>query len=224
MKSTIMRIEGFRSENLNNERDLFIYLPPGYTESEDRRYPVLYVHDGQNLFHPAMNGQSWNLHRTADRLIANGSIEEIIIVGIANMGAERANEFMHPLDGVLYQNDKENITPRGILYERFLIGEIKPYIDGMLRTKPGAADTALMGSSRGGKVTYHIGIRRPDVFGKLGILSPYFYYVNPLSLEEHRMYASFPSKSPLSKIWIDLGVGKVCLSWRNTSGRSCPKC
>lgn len=203
---TVVRIERFRSALLDNERDIYIYLPPGYGElGEERRYPTLYLHDGQNVFHPAYNGQSWNLHRIVDRLIAAGRMQEIIMIGAANMELARADEYTHDLEGVDYARDKVEIVPRGELYERFLIEELKPYIDALLRTKSGPADTALLGSSRGGQVTYHIGMRRPDVFGMIGIMSPYLYYVNPENLAETRMYASFGELRPLSRIWIDTG-------------------
>lgn len=215
MPSTLLRIEGFRSSILNNERDLRLYLPPGYSENPDSRYPVLYAHDGQNLFNKAAHepdplnpfviARSWSLHHTADRLIAEGLMEEVIIVGIFNMGGERSGEYMHGLEGIEHERDRDQAEPRGELYERFLVEELKPFIDSVFRTKRDAENTGLIGSSRGGQITYHIGFSRPDIFGKLGILSPYFYYVNPLTLIEHRMYASFPSRLPLSKIWIDLG-------------------
>ncbi|MDI4648228.1 alpha/beta hydrolase [Cohnella hashimotonis] len=202
---TLLRIDKYRSELLDNERDIYIYLPPSYGLNVDRRYPVLYLHDGQNVFHPAYNGQSWNLHRVADRLIAEGRIEEIVMVGAANMEMARADEYTHALDGVDYARDKMDITPKGELYERFLIEELKPYIDAVLRTKTGPAHTGLLGSSRGGQVTYHIGMRRPDVYGMIGIMSPYLYYVNPENLSETRVYARFAGRPPLHKIWIDTG-------------------
>ncbi|MDG0810144.1 alpha/beta hydrolase [Cohnella rhizosphaerae] len=202
---TLLRIDKFRSELLDNERDIYIYLPPGYSQSSERRYPVLYLHDGQNVFHPGYNGQSWNLHRIADRLIAEGRIGEIVMVGAANMETARADEYTHALEGVDYARDKMDITPKGELYERFLIEELKPYIDAVLRTKTGPAHTGLLGSSRGGQVTYHIGMRRADVFGMIGIMSPYLYYVNPDNLAETRVYARFKGRPPLRKIWIDTG-------------------
>ncbi|MFE4573431.1 alpha/beta hydrolase [Paenibacillus chitinolyticus] len=203
--SSLLKIEQFYSAFLNNPRDLFVYLPPGYSEESDRRYPVLYVHDGQNIFHPAFNGYSWNLHETADELVQNGLMEEIIIVGIANMGMQRSDEFTHELEGVDYLRDKVEIRPKGQLYEQFITDELMPYIDSLFRTKKGPEHTAMMGSSRGGQVTYHIGMRRPDLFGKLAILSPYFYCVDPVTLEEARQYHTWTDKVPLSRIWIDLG-------------------
>lgn len=204
-RSSILKIENFYSAYLNNQRDLFVYLPPGYRQDQSRRYPVLYMHDGQNIFHPAFNGYSWNVHETIDRLVEANVMEEIIVVGIPNMGLERANEFTHDLEGVRYQDDKVGIRPLGQIYENFIVEEVKPYIDAVFRTKPDAEHTALMGSSRGGQVTYHIGLRRPDIFSKLGIISPYLYYTDPMTLEEFPQYHSFHSKQPISRIWIDLG-------------------
>ncbi|SEF72679.1 alpha/beta hydrolase [Paenibacillus sp. UNC499MF] len=203
--SSLLKIEQFYSVFLNNRRDLFVYLPPGYSEESCTRYPVLYVHDGQNIFHTAFNGYSWNVHETADALIQNGLMEKIIIVGIANMGMQRADEFTHELEGVDYLRDKVDIRPKGLLYEQFITDEVMPYIDSVFRTKKGPEHTGMMGSSRGGQVTYHIGLRRPDLFGKLAILSPYFYCVDPVTLEETRQYHTWTEKVPISRVWIDLG-------------------
>ncbi|GIP31904.1 alpha/beta hydrolase [Paenibacillus sp. J2TS4] len=204
-RSTILRIENFYSASFDNCRDLFIYLPPSYRQDTTRRYPVLYMHDGQNIFHPAFNGYSWNVHETVDRLIDLGRMAEIIVVGIANMGMERADEFTHDLEGVQFRSDKVQIQPKGHLYEAFVIEEVKAYIDAVFRTSSGPEHTALMGSSRGGQVTYHMGFLRPDIFGKLAIISPYFYCVDPAHGTEAPQLHVFRQKQPLSSIWIDLG-------------------
>ncbi|UKS26959.1 esterase [Paenibacillus sp. HWE-109] len=204
-KSSILRVENFHSTHLGNKRDIFVYLPPSYRYEQKKKYPVLYMHDGQNIFHAAFNGYSWHVNKTVDRLIQNHTLEEIIVVGIPNMGAERADEFTHELEGVLYHSDKIQIKPKGHLYEAFMIEELKPYVDSVFRTLTGPDHTALMGSSRGGQVTYHIGFRRPDIFGKLAIVSPYFYCVDPLTLEEAPVYHTFGKKQSTSHIWMDLG-------------------
>ncbi|WP_136605402.1 alpha/beta hydrolase [Paenibacillus dokdonensis] len=210
-KSSMLRIEGFYSTYLDNKRDLYVYLPPSYSYEKSKRYPVLYMHDGQNIFHPAFNGYSWHADQTVERLIHEHKIEEIIVVGIPNMGMERSNEYTHDLEGVLYPLDKVTIQPKGQLYEKFIIEEVMTYIDSVFRTKTGPEHTALLGSSRGGQVTYHIGLRHPEVFGKLAIVSPYFYCVDPMSSEEIRLYHSFTMKQPLSRIWIDLGSAEGTL-------------
>ncbi|WP_261304278.1 alpha/beta hydrolase [Paenibacillus andongensis] len=204
-KSSILRIENFYSTHLDNRRDIFVYLPPSYRYEKSKHYPVLYMHDGQNIFHPAFNGYSWQVNETVDRLIQNHTMEEIIVVGIPNMGAERADEFTHEMEGILHQSDKVQIKPKGQLYEAFIIDELKPYVDSVFRTLTDPDHTALMGSSRGGQVTYHIGFRRPDIFGKLAIISPYFYCVDPMTLEETPVYHAFNMKQSTSRIWIDLG-------------------
>lgn len=90
----LLRIPAFVSVAMEQERGLHIYLPHGYYEEPSRRYPVLYMHDGQGIFNPnPFSNSSWNVHLTADRLISEGLMEEIIIVGIDNRGEERLNEY-----------------------------------------------------------------------------------------------------------------------------------
>src|SRR5689334_1216151 len=92
----IITVNDFYSTYLNNKRNLYIYLPPSYKKEKEKYYPVLYMHDGQNIFHKAaINGQSWEIHLEAERLIKEGHIEEIIIVGISNMHEERAEEYSY---------------------------------------------------------------------------------------------------------------------------------
>ncbi|MBW7476848.1 hypothetical protein K0T92_19205 [Paenibacillus oenotherae] len=199
-QSRIETIAAFRSQFLNNERSLFIYLPPSYDKETDRLYPVLYVHDGQNAFEPSFNGESWNLHRNCDELIEEGRIEELIIVAVANMGSQRNSEFAH--SGTF--SERLDYACLGEYYEKFLIEEVKPHIDRTYRTKQESCHTALMGSSRGGLVTYHIGFRRPDVFGKLAMLSPYFAHYHEQEMTHSPMIQHFNQKEEL-RLWIDTG-------------------
>jgi predicted alpha/beta superfamily hydrolase len=149
---------------------LRIYLPPSYAARPDLRYPVLYMHDGQNLFdaNTAAYGAEWGIDETMDRLIADGKMAEAIVVGIDNT-PDRIAEYTPCCDP---QHGGGKIEQ----YERFITDTVKPYIDRTLRTRTGPADTAIMGSSLGGIASVHIAAHRPDVFGKAGGVSSSFWW------------------------------------------------
>lgn len=201
MSTQLITINRFHSAVLNNARKVHICLPPGYNP-DGQRYPVLYVHDGQNVFHPAFNGQSWQLGCVCERLIEAGLIEPLIIVAVENAGEQRNSEFAHR-----GPHEPELDYPcRGEEYERFLAEELKPYIDRLFHTRTDGANTALMGSSRGGLATFHISFNRPEIFGKAAILSPYFAQYKEEMLA-HRSIVNLPQelgKGP-RKIWLDAG-------------------
>ena len=199
-KINIKIIKNFESKIMNNKRNIRIYLPPSYSAQPDKYYPVLYVHDGQNIFDAleSYSGQSWNLHHTADFLIKEKMIEEIIIVAVDNMGEERLSEYAHQ-DG--FFQGKE-IKSRGIKYERFFIKELMPFIERKYRVKKGSENTALMGSSMGGLVTFNMGLRRPDLFGKLGVVSPSLWWGDNDAAAKLKSYDYQGLKS---KIWLDTG-------------------
>jgi predicted alpha/beta superfamily hydrolase len=199
-KIEIKIIENFHSEVLNNKRKIRIYLPPSYASDQNKHYPVLYVHDGQNVFHAAesFSGESWNLHQTAEKLIKKKLIEEIVIVAADNMGEERLSEYAHQ-DG-FYKG--ERVKAQGFKYEKFLIQELMPFIEENYRIKKGAENTALMGSSMGGLVTFNIGLRRTDLFSKLAVMSPSFWWGKSSPLEKIN---SYNYQNLNSKIWLDTG-------------------
>lgn len=201
-------IRELASEELHNVRKIRIYLPPSYRENGTKRYPVLYMHDGQNIFSGpgCVTGGSWEADLAAERLFEDHVIEEIMIVGIDN-NAERSDEYCHVAPEKFtagrmglrdYEKEKH---PKGLLYEQFLIFTVKPYIDRNFRTLSDRENTALMGSSLGGLVTYYIGLRNPSVFGKLGIVSPAFHWLDFDKL------LKLPAPSP--KIWLDAGEGEA---------------
>jgi predicted alpha/beta superfamily hydrolase len=199
-KINIKIIKNFKSKIMNNKRNIRIYLPPSYSAQPDKYYPVLYVHDGQNIFDAleSYSGQSWNLHHTADSLIKEKMIEEIIIVAVDNMGEERLSEYAHQ-DGFFQGTE---IKGRGIKYERFFIKELMPFIEKKYRVKKGSENTALMGSSMGGLVTFNMGLRRPDLFGKLGVVSPSLWWGDNDAAAKLKSYDYQGLKS---KIWLDTG-------------------
>ncbi|RAK04144.1 putative alpha/beta superfamily hydrolase [Halanaerobium saccharolyticum] len=199
-KIEIKIIESFYSKVLNNIRKIRIYLPPSYSTEKNRNYPVLYIHDGQNVFEgkKSYSGESWNLHQKAEQLIKENLIEEIIIVAVDNMEEERLSEYAHQ-DGFF---EGEKVKGRGFDYEKFFIRELMPFIGQHYRIKKGSENTALMGSSMGGLVTFNIGLRRSDLFSKLAVMSPSFWWGKSSPSEKIN---SYNYKNLNSQIWLDTG-------------------
>ncbi|WP_246357674.1 alpha/beta hydrolase [Pyxidicoccus fallax] len=170
---TRQQFDNFWSPQLGNTRTLRFYLPPSYSENPLKRYPVLYMHDGQNLFDAATAsyGVEWRVDETLNHLIGTGQVDEVIVVGIDHAGAGRIYEYTPCCDSRYGGGGAD-------LYERFLLESVKPFVDANLRTLTGKANTALMGSSLGGLVSFHIGRRRPDVFSKVAGLSSSFWWNN----------------------------------------------
>jgi predicted alpha/beta superfamily hydrolase len=153
---------------LGRERALRVYLPPGYADSK-RRYPVIYMHDGQNLFDDATSfvGE-WGVDEAMDALAAEGF--EAIVVGIDHGNEHRIPEFTlwpHPDYGNLAQ---------GREYLRFLVEVVKPHVDANYRTRPGRADTAIMGSSLGALISHVAAFEHADTFSKIGEFSPSYWF------------------------------------------------
>lgn len=198
----------FHSEILNNSRDIYIYLPEGYDRDVHARYPVVYMHDGGSVFNIADNsisGYSWRAEKTADELISSKQICPVIMVGISNT-CSRASEYIHRSSNNRIVHNSSfgdytlNAEACGNKYEAFIIKELKTYIDSTYRTLPDASNTAMIGSSMGGLVTYNIGLHNADIFGKLGVMSPAFFWDD--------MEYLIPEKKTDQKIWMDVGEGE----------------
>ena len=158
----------FNMPQLNRQRKIWIYLPPDY-QSSSRRYPVMYMQDGQNLFDQATAfAGEWGVDETLTNLFNSGD-PGIIIIGIDNGGSERLNEyspwFQQGLGG-----------GQGDLYLDFMVNTLKPYVDQHFRTKADAANTGIMGSSMGGLISLYAGLKRPDVYGRVGVFSPSVWF------------------------------------------------
>jgi len=160
---TLRLLEGVDGGELRNRRDLLAWLPPSYRRGR-RRYPVLYFHDGQNLFDPATSfAGDWRVDETM-RALAREEIEAIV-VGIPNTGRERMaeyNPFLDPTFG----------AGRGDAYLRFLADTVKPLIDDSFRTRPGPEHTGIVGSSLGGLISLYAFFARAELFGLAGVFSP----------------------------------------------------
>ncbi|HXY24734.1 MAG TPA: alpha/beta hydrolase-fold protein [Candidatus Acidoferrum sp.] len=189
--------EQFHSRFLRNQRDLIVYTPPGYYQQPERRFPVLYLHDGQNLFDGATSfipGQDWHVGQTADACIQSGAVEPLIIVGMYNTKA-RIREYtpthVPKLGG-----------GRADRYAKFLIEEVKPFVDREYRTLSGSAYTGIGGSSLGGLVSLYVGLKHANIFGRILALSPSVWW-NQLVI--HRFVESMHVE-PRPRIWLDIGT------------------
>ena len=142
-------------------RDVIVWLPPNYNDLKDQYFPVLYMHDGQNIFDPktSFTGIDWQIDETADSLIKNYIIEPIIIVGIYNT-KNRTAEYTP--------------TETGETYMEFVVKKLKPLIDTKYRTKPDRDNTATGGSSAGGLISFMLAWEYDDVFKEAACLSPAF--------------------------------------------------
>lgn len=187
----------FASAHLERARDLLIYLPPQYDHEPERRFPVLYLHDGQNLFDAAtaFGGQEWGVDETAERLILKGSIEPLIIVGIYNTGDARIDEYAPTVDPRQKRGGKADA------YGRFLVEELKPFVDHHYRTLAGPEFTGLGGSSLGGLVSLYLGLKYPQVFSRLLVMSPSVWWDHAMILR----YVQALRVKPSTRIWLDIG-------------------
>lgn len=156
---------------LERKRQLRLYLPPGYATS-NKRYPVLYMHDGQNLFDAATAyAGEWKVDETLDALAREGKLE-LIVVGIDNGAAKRMTE----LNAWDYAPAGKG---EGREYTDFIVKTVKPMIDSRYRTLPDRANTAIMGSSMGGLASHYALVRYPQVFSRAGVFSPAYWTAQP---------------------------------------------
>ncbi len=210
LTGNIQRHAGFESHVLNNRRDVLVYLPRGYRRSIWKRYPVLYLQDGQNVFDAATayGGVEWGVDETAQRLIGSRLIEPLIIVAIYNTGKERIHEYA-PTRGLI--DRAKNRHSRGLArkYGKFLVEELKPFIDRTYRTLSKRESTGLGGSSLGGLATLCVGLQFPNVFSRLAVMSPSVWWDDEVIL---RMLDELAEKLPL-KIWLDTGTAEP--GWQN---------
>jgi predicted alpha/beta superfamily hydrolase len=189
---TLIAYQGIESPQLGNQRDLTVYLPPSYLTHVSRRYPVIYMHDGQNLFDEATSfAGEWQADETMEALAKEGL--EAIIVGIANTGKARIDEYS-PF------KDQRHGGGQGRAYLRFLLDTVKPLIDRDLRTLPGRAHTGIFGSSMGGLISLYGFFAYPEHFGFVGAMSPSLWFARGRAL------ATIKRSPPiLGQIYLDVG-------------------
>jgi enterochelin esterase-like enzyme len=188
-----LRLHEFRSRIFQNTRFLRVWLPPGYDAAANagQRYPVLYLNDGQNLFEAAtaFNGVEWQVDETADRLIREGVILPLIIVGIDNTGKARIREYMphrslHPI----------MMRAHGTRYPSFLFKEVIPFISRNYRVASGPENTGLGGSSLGALIALYTAAVRPGTIGRLLLESPSLWASNRQLIRQSHGVKRWPER------------------------------
>ncbi len=193
-------IKKFKSKILANQRDIIVLLPPSYfsklLKNHIKRYPVLYMHDGNNLFDPntSFQGVDWGVDEACARLYKTGAIKEIIVVAVYN-NAARMDEYT-PF------KDEKHGGGRGDKYIEFLTEELMPHINSHYRTLTDAENTAIGGSSLGGLISLYAGVRRADKFGKVIVMSPSIWWANGEIINYIKKTKIDTVKS---SIWMDMG-------------------
>ncbi|MBC8170305.1 MAG: alpha/beta hydrolase [Anaerolineae bacterium] len=184
------------SPQLDNVRSILVHLPPSYHTDADRHYPVIYMHDGQNLFdqHLAFSDE-WQVDETLLQLAEEGL--EAIVVGIPT-NDERLHEYSPFVD--------ENYGGgKGLAYLEFISHTIKPIIDEDFRTQPQRSTTGILGSSMGGLISLYGFLHSAQVFGFVGAFSPAIWFADKALFAEFESLAQLPE----GKIYLDMGHQEV---------------
>lgn len=188
-----LRLHEFYSRTFRNTRFVRVWLPPGYNNPENagRRYPVLYLNDGQNLFEASSSftGVEWQADETADRLIREEVVPPMLIVGLDNAGRNRIREYMphrsmHPVI----------LRAQGTRYPTFLFKEVMPFIDRNYRVASGPQNTGLGGSSLGALIALYTAAVRPGVIGRLLLESPSLWASNRQIIRQSRGVRQWPER------------------------------
>lgn len=206
----LIRVQSFASKFVK-PRDVEIWLPPSYATSPTKTYPVLYMHDGQNVFDPSQStysGWDWGVDEALVTLIQQKKIPEVIVVAPHSLDTTRTQDYFPEKAATLKlaefkeafgEFDLENLS--GDNYLRFLTQELKPHIDKTYRTKMGPEDTSIMGSSMGALISLYAISEYPDVFGAAGMVSTHlpladgalidYYSQNLPDPATHRLYFDY---------------------------------
>jgi len=210
---TVVDHDDFPSEYVDN-RNIEVWLPEGY-ESSTERYQVLYMHDGQNVFDPetSYNGNDWMVDEALTELIASGEVEGTIVVAIWNSGITRFPEYMpqkpaevmnsEPVREEVMKNSGKPIFSDD--YLKFIVEEVKPFIDAEYRTKPEREHTSIMGSSMGGLISLYAIMEYPEVFGAAGCVSTHWIVPNIGAEFVKHVEDNLPDPST-HKIYFDFGT------------------
>jgi len=189
----------FQSRFLPDERDVIVYLPPGYDKHPEMTYPVLYLQDGQNLFDGRTSyvpGRTWMVREHADEAIEAGEVAPLVIVGVYNTGDRRLAEYTP-------ERDWQFGGGEAAAYGRLMTEELMPWIAGQYRVRTEREQTGVGGSSLGGLVSLYLGLRFAEYFGKLAVLSPSVWW-NHKSILGH-LNERAPQIWERPRLWLDVG-------------------
>lgn len=176
----------FYMPQLKRKRRIWVYLPNGYADAPQERYPVLYMHDGQNVFDACTSfSGEWGIDEALGQLQQQGRASGTIVVAVDNGGAERLNE-LSPWKNPEYGGGQ------GDQYVDFLVGTLKPYIDAHYRTFTGREFTGIAGSSMGGLISTYAALKYPQVYGKVGVFSPAFWFAKDSLFRYVRQHPANP--------------------------------
>jgi predicted alpha/beta superfamily hydrolase len=215
LPGTLVRHPDFPSLRVAS-RNVDVWLPPGY-EAGGRRFPVIYMHDGQNLFDPrtSFTGVDWGVAQAVERLMAQDRVQGAILVGVWNT-PQRVPEYMprKPFASSRWAlataRHEQGELPLSDDYLRFLVEELKPYVDAYYRTRPGVEDTFIMGSSMGGLISIYAVCEYPEVFGGAGCLSTAWSVVRKPMIPYLR--ATLP-RPGVHKVYFDRGTEALDASY-----------
>lgn len=182
-----------------------VWLPPGYDRGKER-YPVVYVHDGQNFFDPGGPFGSWSADKVAEEEVRAGRVRPAILVAIDNT-PDRVREYLPPPDVVPEGRPAAGELGRADLYARYLLEVVKPFVDRTYRTLPGRDHTLALGASMGGVVSHYLLEKHGEVFGAAGVFSP-AYWVSPKFFAE-----SLRKPKPDGRIYLDMGTREGRSYW-----------
>ncbi|HEX7665286.1 MAG TPA: alpha/beta hydrolase-fold protein [Polyangiaceae bacterium] len=191
----------------DNDQAVWVYMPPSYDENTLLRYPVVYMHDGQNLWVDAdsTTGVAWHVDTQIDAAIEAGTMDEVIVVAPEH-GTYRQRIYAPVTDPGYPQSSPAN----GGLYAQMVVTELKPAVDARFRTRSGREDTAALGSSLGGLMTAFEGLKYPGTFGLLGEMSPSAWWFNDWIV--FQIDGASSSKTLFDRIYVDQGVDEGVLN------------
>ena len=176
-------------------REITVFLPAGYDADTERSYPVIYMHDGQNLFDDGTSfAGEWGVDETTDALVEDGAMEPVIMVGVWSTA--------DPIGDYTPTADPDHGGGDGDAYVAWLADTLKPAVDALLRTECGRDETGIMGSGLGGLISLYAALTRPEVFGRVGVLSPALWWDDRVMLD---LLAAYDGALP-ARLWLDMGT------------------